>query len=123
MLTELSQPFECPDLDALDLAALRTAFSELMDQAAAAAHAAGLEQDDCTLERFAELRGPGGAAHHVRIEHLSGRDACIHDIRRQWLEASGLTAAAIVAVAIRIQRERRPDPFGFDGPLCRQTGA
>ena len=47
-------------LDALDLAFLRRAFSELFDAAAADVTRAGYDLDDVVMDRFLICRAPGG---------------------------------------------------------------
>lgn len=115
LLKELTLPFDCPELRELDIHALRAAFAHLMDQAAEAVHAAGLEQDDCVLERYADLAvPPEGSIHTVEVDMLSDRDLCIRALHER-IPPGAPVSLAIVALRLHIIRGAMLDPFGL-GP-------
>ena len=116
LLKELTRPFDCPDIRELDLLALRAAFAELMDAAADAAHAAGLEQDDCILERYADVRfQTDGEARTIEVDMLSERNLCIESILAR-IPRSVPGGVAIVALRLRLLRGGMLDPFGLGSP-------
>jgi hypothetical protein len=113
VVSELARAFHCPDVRQLEIHALRAAFAELMDAAAAAVHAAGLELDDCVLERYADIRETlGGEVRIVELDMLSDREACIRSLVTADQETRP-TSQSIVGVRLRVIRGDMLDPFGF----------
>jgi hypothetical protein len=139
IVAELTLPFSCADVAILDIHALRAALAMLMDQAVEAIHAAGLEQDDCLLERFADVRAPpDGPIHTVEVDMLSDPERCIARILEQIgrgakgsgppspagdregasrglppLASDARPSIAMVALRVRVLRGEFLDPFGF----------
>ncbi|MCP4593228.1 MAG: hypothetical protein GY842_21025 [bacterium] len=109
ILQEFTAPFQCADVEQVDLRALREAYAEMMDAAAHAVRCHGLEPDDCILEHWADIRTAN--AQSVRIEWLADRARCVASIRRQCAGDVETRQVGITALRLRVIHEPRFDPF------------
>ncbi len=76
VLVEASAPFVA-DVDSLDLAELRMAFSALFDRTAEEVFRYRLDLDDVVVDRFLLCQAPGGATVRVPLPSLADRSSVV----------------------------------------------
>jgi hypothetical protein len=112
----------CPPLQATDLPQIRSAISQLMDQAAHAVQLAGYEQDDAEIDRYAEMRPKGEReSKRIEIESLGDADALVAPFTRQDMSPARTSPDDIEVTALIVQivadSQALFTAFGQTGPV------